>query len=329
MTGCPCGGTCVCHTGGAYRPACNVEGGCGSIASPEPRQVQGGYTRPLPEAVGALLDPQTRKVLIETRDHADGGLHLDAREVTIRPVYAELVAAATPSGQAGGGGRGGGLPVSLEALDLLDRIRGLTADWAWQAGLTPAAEGGVRHAGPPPDPCPRMLRQLAVHGWDDDQAPRMLSRIVERLTTQTVAFLAGDETSSYVRDTRCPRCGAWDVQEWSDDHGAPLRHPALHVVRRDGRVQGTQCTACTTWWEWDGLGEDGPLAQELAADAGTWRETPQATTLGQRCSCRSAASGCRCLRHADGPDGLCSDCRSSPRCGERRRWLAERQTEAC
>jgi hypothetical protein len=47
---CPCGGVCACHIGGAWRPACNMAGGCGTTqpAGPKPdHQCRGdGCDRP-------------------------------------------------------------------------------------------------------------------------------------------------------------------------------------------------------------------------------------------------------------------------------------------
>jgi hypothetical protein len=248
--------------------------------------------RPLPDVVAGLLDPRRRKILVEGRDPADGALRLEVREAAVRPLWAELVAAARPSGQAGGGGRGGGLPLSLEALDLADRVRDVADSWArarelpWLPEPRRCVACGTavvlceilatyrliccarcdRH--PRPDRAARALRRLAVAHWPDPAERDQLARILDRLAEQADALLAGDQTSQYVRDTRCPRCWAWDVTEQDQVIRAPVRHPALLLVRARERVVGTTCTACTAWWPWDGMGADGALAAELADDRG-------------------------------------------------------------
>jgi hypothetical protein len=236
----------------------------------------------LPEAVAALVDPQQRRVIV------DG---LSTRQVTIRAVLDELAASAQPSGQGGGGGRGGGAAASLEAIDLLDRIRE-TAGWGMAAaGLTPrlppararrcvcgwavAQCGTLRTYGhvccrwcehpPPTHPVADALRRVAVHPWPDPAVPARLAWVVARLTGQAAAFLAGDASPDrYVRDTRCPRCRIRHVRGEVD--GWTQRHPALRVTVR-ARAEGVLCAACGHWWPW-GEVTGGSLAAELAADAG-------------------------------------------------------------
>lgn len=251
----------------------------------------------LPAAVAALLDPTPRKILVETRSTEDGTLQLTARDVTIRPLWAELLLAAAPSGQAGGGGRGGGVPLSVDAVDLADRIRIAVDDHARAAGLPPPAvdRRRCRACGWPAAACDilatystrtcrlaccalcdghphadrtaRQLRRLVVHHWTGaEQARDQLTRILVHYTAQAAALLAGDQTSQYVRDTRCPRCQVWDVREWDPAARLEVRHPALLIVRLQARVVGTRCTGCGVGWPWDGLGAEGALGRELAGD---------------------------------------------------------------
>jgi hypothetical protein len=47
MTGCPCGGRCICHGAGAYRPVCRIDGvlvpgGCGTVRADLAGAVPGG-----------------------------------------------------------------------------------------------------------------------------------------------------------------------------------------------------------------------------------------------------------------------------------------------
>jgi hypothetical protein len=242
----------------------------------------------LADAVAALVSPRRTRVLVEIR-HGEG-VTLEVRDATVRAVLDELLASVTPSGQGGGGGRGGGAAASLEAIDLLDRVRELVDLAMRDAGLAyrrdprtcrcgwPAADcarmvGPVPPSGEPLRCCPDCwhaparlpladaLTRLAVHPWPPEGGAQLASRL-DRLTAQVGAFLAGDSAGVYVRDTRCPRCRVWDVREQID--GAWHRHPALHVDAAGGRYAGTLCTACRTWWA---RAQDEQLRQELDADA--------------------------------------------------------------
>jgi hypothetical protein len=104
---------------------------------------------------------------------------------------------------------------------------------------------------------------VAVHPWPEPERPTQLARVLARLTEQVSDFLAGEIHEQYVRDTRCPVCRAWDVRD-QDGAGGWRRHPALRVVRRAGRVEGTQCTACGAWWRW---ADQEALTRALASDA--------------------------------------------------------------
>jgi len=240
-------------------------GKIGTVGIPEPAARADPDTGlGLPNAVSALCEPQTVKVLREERSTVDGSPVIETRTVTVRAVLAELRESVTPSGQGGGGGRGTGLPLSLEALDVLDRVVGTAADWLHLAGLTArAAPHGV-------DPVHDAMRRLAAHGWSDPAQPAQLARILARLTGQARALLSGDAEQGYARDTRCPRCQAWDVVETVDGWEQP--HPPLLPVARAGRYAGVRCTACWAWWPWDDVDDaGGPLRAELDADTDAQR----------------------------------------------------------
>lgn len=229
-----------------------------------------GSRRPpadLVAVVGELLDPQTMRVVVETRSPEDGHLLVERREFTVRPVLAELRAAVMPSGQSGGGGRGGGLPLSLEALDVLDQLRGTVdvamaqlgmrhrrhgrceacgmAEAVCQRGGYPGP-GGLPPHGPHfpdgprccsahrhihPDRAEDALRRLAVHPWPDAAARQSFAEQLRTLTDRARATLDGDGDAERIRDTRCPipSCRAEYVKTRKD--GATVRVPPLRVER--------------------------------------------------------------------------------------------------
>lgn len=231
------------------------------------RSTDDGERKPptLPQVVAELVNPTTVRVLVERRSPTDGSLVIERPEHTVRPVLAELRAAVMPSGQSGGGGRGGGLPLSLEALDVLEQIRDLVDVELGRLGLTYRSDDrpcsgcqtpfvycrraldpatglrviGVRglgccsrcHHAVAVDPLEDALRRLAVHPWPPAQQDtrEAFRRRLQSLTDRAASMLAGDPDAERVRDTRCPKCKAEYVHV---DRGAGVeRVPPLRIER--------------------------------------------------------------------------------------------------
>jgi hypothetical protein len=170
---CPCGGSCDCHGGpGAFRPACNVPGGCGSLTVDRPATdlsdvgklcVLGCRDRrrtdlwprpPRPRDTGLLTCRACADRILLTLD-----------EVLELTVLLDLVLAAGSAPRGNDGGRKrikdepvAPVPVSLNAGALTD-VRSSRGTWV------PAA--------PPPVPDPVV---------DDDGAPVPVEQLVEDWT---------------------------------------------------------------------------------------------------------------------------------------------------
>jgi len=148
-------------------------------------------------------------------------------------------------------GSGGGSPVDLDALDILDALAVTVADWTGIAGVPPRP--GIASG----------LRQLAVHPWDEPQA-RQLARILGHLAGRADAHLTPPDVaeSRYVRDTPCPECG----EQWTasvNEYGEASRVPVLAVALNRGLVRYVWCQACGKQWPRTEL--EGWAAEALAA----------------------------------------------------------------
>lgn len=229
----------------------------------------------LASVVASLVRPTTHRVVVEGRDPLDGQLRLDHRDVTVRPLLAELRAELVPGGESGGSGRGGGSPLSVDVADVLRDLERLGRVHLRLLRIRPRRGPGV-------DPIADGLAQLVPAHWPPE-LPAGLGRGAFRDRLAEVvdrgrAVLAGETTGTYVRDTRCPVC----LVEWVTEAvpGGADRHPALRVNRAKpepdgtpGPVRGTTCTACSRRWSWADMEAPGPpdwkpgkLWQLIAAD---------------------------------------------------------------
>jgi hypothetical protein len=215
-----------------------------------------GTVPALDRAVRALCDPQRRQITRLT----DSGT-LVTEWATVQPLLVELRVACGGSGESKSGahGRGGGLPVDLDMLDLLDRIGVTVLDWTGYAGLT-------RRGTLAPD-----MRQLAAHTWPDVAEGERLARILASLASASAARLAGETVCREIRNAPCPACEQGSFLR-EDDLGENVRAWPLRAVfsdREDGPrlIRYIECQRCASYW-WRGE-EMGQLHDALAATAST------------------------------------------------------------
>ena len=261
----------------------------------------------LAAVVAQLVRPTSAEVTLEGRDPRDGSVLVQRTHVPVRPLLAELRAELVPGGESGGAGRGGGAPVSVEVLDALGALHRHVSDTLRKLGLrqrqharecsscsTPVrhcrhgldrhgrpllgpygAPCCSRHRHPPaPDRIADGLAQLVAHPWPNPAARQAFADHLRALVEHAGKVLDGTTSSTYVRDTRCPRCHAWTVREPgpAGPSGRPTLgdpHPALRVNRgrpaddgRPGPIRGTSCTGCGRRWTWADM--QGPTSTESA-----------------------------------------------------------------
>jgi hypothetical protein len=268
-------------------------------ASPDTRE------RPAPALAAVVrlwLEPTVRAVPVYVV--VDGELVMRLVDRPVGAVLTELRAELTPSGEAGGSGRGGGTVLAIDVLDATEAVYGTVLEWCAMLGLKPRSDRRLcrscrtslhdcRHEIEPDtefyrigprgmtccshhdhpaavDPIADGMRRLPVHGALKPAARDQLARILDRQRVHAERVLAGD-SARYVSGTRCPRpqCKVERVREDDGTIHGPLRIDRERSESPDGRpgpILGTRCTACTTWWPYAEMGEDGSLQEALEAD---------------------------------------------------------------
>lgn len=209
----------------------------------------------LDRAVRTLCDPQRRQITRLT----DTGT-LVTEWATVQPLIIELRIACGGSGESKSGahGRGGGLPVDLDMLDLLDRIGVTVADWTGYAGLD-------RRGQIAPD-----MRQLAAHTWPEMADGERLARILTGLAGAAAARLAGETVYREFPGVPCPACQG---EGWrTDDLGEHVAVPPLRAVFSDPQdgtarlIRYIDCQLCGAfWWRGEEMGQLHDALTALAA----------------------------------------------------------------
>lgn len=197
-----------------------------------------------------VVDRLTRTTKHQTKiEYDDGGSRNHFYDEAALIVM--LRVAIRPGMESGGGGGGGvtaGLPVALNALDLMTEIEKRVAEEYWLVKDATRRPGGYT--------LEERLRFWASRVEHDEQK---LKQCVSVLGGWVVAIESLFEPVRKVPAHRhCPGCDAWMVT--ADDDGDKVRRYAVMVTVSS--VPVAECGACGRRWV-------GPEVNELARDAPT------------------------------------------------------------
>lgn len=172
----------------------------------------------------------------EMVDTGDG----QSRIVMVPPLLAQLHAAVTSSTARGvQGSTGTPLPLSADALDLMQTINTTATEHWW---LT-----HNRHYGQGRETTVGRLRNWAAAAHANPDDLRQATRITNGWINQIRALFNPRRT--WEVKGACPSCGVARVLDETSEEGSTINKHALSIVYDgQGKLEGAECAACGETW---------------------------------------------------------------------------------